>query len=105
MSKDITSARKNLIDIIHARKNKDYEFLMDKNLEMIQRLFSFVESFNTSKQPLFDINPEVAGQLVSDTADFIDCAFTEEADHLINDFEEETRRNKKKEGGYDNDNI
>ena len=86
MNKDITPVRKNLIAIIHARKNKDYEFLMDKNLEMIQRLFSFVERFNTSKQP-----SEEAGQLVSDTADFMDCAFTEEADHLLNDSEEARR--------------
>ena len=83
MSKDITNARKNLIDIIRARKNKDYEFLMDKNLEMIQRLFAFVESFNTSKQATKE-----SGQLVSDIADFMDCAFTEDLDHLLNDYKE-----------------
>ena len=49
---------------------------MDKNLEMIQRLFSFIESLNPSEE---------AGQLISDTADFMDCAFTEESDHLLND--------------------
>ena len=62
--------RKDLIKIIKARKKKDYEFLFNESIELLSCL---IRKFQDQKNFDFD----------ECHADFLDCSYTDELDHLL----------------------
>ena len=65
------NSRRNLIKIIKARKKQDHKYILHHADILLSKCFERLEEL---KQ--YDV--------VSAIADFKDCAFTDECDHLIN---------------------
>ena len=63
-------SRRNLIKIIKARKKQDHKYILHQANILLSKCF---ERLDKLKQ--YDV--------VSGIADFKDCAFTDECDHLI----------------------
>ena len=64
------NSRRNLIKIIKARKKQDHKYILHHANILLSKCFERLEEL---KQ--YDV--------VSGIADFKDCAFTDECDHLI----------------------
>ena len=69
------NSRRNLIKIIKARKKQDYKYILHHADILLSKCFKRLEEL---KQ--YDV--------VSGIADFKDCAFTVECDHLLKESEE-----------------
>ena len=69
------NSRRNLIKIIKARKKQDYKYILHHADILLSKCFERLEEL---KQ--YDV--------VSGIADFKDCAFTVECDHLLKESEE-----------------
>ena len=68
--KDNMQSRRNLIKIIKARKKQDHKYILHQANILLSKCFERLE-----KLKQYDV--------VSGIADFKDCAFTDECDHLI----------------------
>tara|TARA_Y100001938_G_scaffold108711_1_gene148579 strand:+ start:19 stop:282 length:264 start_codon:yes stop_codon:yes gene_type:complete len=68
--RDNMQSRRNLIKIIKARKKQDHKYILHQADILLSKCFERLE-----KLKQYDV--------VSGIADFKDCAFTDECDHLL----------------------
>ena len=66
-----SNTRKDLINIIKARKKNNYKYLFEQSKKMLSLCWDILDKHKEYK-------------MISEIADFKDCSTTEECDHLLN---------------------